>query len=218
MFLLNLKEIKRMKLIIFKAFILGISILPVISNPHNLVEYITSDSIITQQLAQNALIRKEAGFEKDFLVLHCLLKQFNPKKIFEIGTCEGYGTAIMANACPHSTIISLDLPPYTPPFNLKPEQIGYKCKSSYIQIFSESLQYNYAQHFPIDAWFIDGAHDYHHVQHETLQAVASNAILIVYHDTDIEEVLKAITDTLANTPYKIYRVTDTRISYAIKAQ
>lgn len=180
------------------------------------LEFITSDAIITPRLAANAIIRMEAGFEQDFLVLHCLIKKINPKKLFEIGTCEGYGTLIMANACPSCSIISLDLPPHSSPFFLKLSDIGRKCTRPYQQVFGDSLKYAYSQHFPIDAWFIDGAHDYLHVKHETEQAIKSNAKLIVYHDTDIPEVLQAIVDTLDGTIYKIYRITDTRVSFAIK--
>ncbi|MCL5875769.1 MAG: class I SAM-dependent methyltransferase [Candidatus Dependentiae bacterium] len=180
------------------------------------IEFMTSDMLITPGLSSNAIIRAEVGFEKDFLVLHCLIKKYNPKKIFEIGTCEGYGTLIMANACRTSSIISIDLPPNTPPYYLDKNIIGSKCYLPYLQVFGDSLTYNYEQHFPIDAWFIDGAHDYDHVKYETEQAAKSDAQLIIYHDTDVPEVLQAVIDSLEGSEYTIYRVTDTRISYAIK--
>lgn len=180
------------------------------------VTYVTSDKIITPELSANAIVREEAGFETDFLLLHCLLKNINPTTIFEVGTCQGYGTLIMANACPAAAITSLDLPPQSAPFFLPASDIGYKCTKAYKQVYGDSLSYNYLQHFPIDAWFLDGAHDYAHVKHETEQAVLSNAQIIIYHDTDIDEVLQAIIDTLADTDYKIFRVTDTRVSYAVK--
>jgi len=180
------------------------------------LEYITSQAVITPELSSGAIIRQEAGFETDFLVLHCLVKKFKPQNLFEVGTCQGYGTLIMANACPSCSIISLDLPPHSAPFFLAPSAIGYKCTKPYKQVYGDSLTYLYAQHFPIDAWFLDGAHDYEHVKYETEQAVKSNAKLIVYHDTDIDEVLQAIVDALNNTEYKIYRITDTRVSYAVK--
>lgn len=180
------------------------------------INFITSSEVITPELSRNAIIRQEAGFEKDFLVLHCLIKKAAPHVIFEVGTCEGYGTLIMANASPLSSIISLDLPPHTAPFFLRPESIGRKCHKPYQQVFGDSMHYNYENHFPVDAWFLDGAHDYEHVQHETIKAIASGAKLIIYHDTDIDEVFQAIVDTLKGTDYNIYRVTDTRVSYAIK--
>ncbi len=180
------------------------------------LEYITSDQVITPALAQGAIIRNERGFEQDFLVLHCLVKQAQPRNLFEVGTCEGYGTLIMANACPSCSIISLDLPANSAPFFMDRWRIGFKCKAPFKQVFGNSTSYNYAQHFPIDAWFIDGAHDYEHVKHETLEAVRGGAKLIVYHDTDIDEVLQGVIDGLEGTNYKIYRVTDTRVSYAVK--
>ncbi len=193
-------------------FVLGVSA-SLLCQP---LEYITSNEVITPSLRAGAIIRQEAGFEQDFLVLHCLVKKYQPKNLFEVGTCQGYGTLIMKNAWPACHIISLDLPPNTPPFNLKPNDIGHKCRGRYQQVFGNSLSYNYAQHFPIHAWFLDGAHDYDHVKHETEQAVASGAQLIVYHDTDIPEVLQAVVDVLEASAYKIYRVTDTRVSFATK--
>jgi hypothetical protein len=181
------------------------------------LEYVTSDAIITPELSCNAIIRNEfQGFAKDFLVLHCLIKKINPQTIFEVGTCEGDGTLVITNACRTSSVISLDLPPYSAPEFLRPEVIGRKCTLPYRQVFGDSMTYNYAQHFPLDAWFIDGAHDYIHVKHETEEAIKSNATLIVYHDTDIAEVFQAVLDALNGTDYHIYRVIDTRISYAIK--
>lgn len=179
------------------------------------VECITTKNIYSPDLISNALIRKEPGFEDDFLLLHCLLKKINPEKIFEVGTCEGYGTLIMANACPNSTIISLDLPPYTPPFYHEKENIGKKCYMPYQQVFGKSLEYNYSLHFPINAWFIDGAHDFDHVYHETKIAIESGAELIVYHDSDIAEVFSAIEQAIDKEKYQLYRVIDTRIMYAI---
>ncbi len=187
--------------------------LPILGKP---LEYITSTDVITPNLSSGAIIRQEAGFETDFLILHCLVKKYQPKNLFEVGTCQGYGTLIMANACPTCAIISLDLPPHTPPFNLKPSDIGHKARGRFQQVYGNSLTYNYQQHFPIDAWFLDGAHDYAHVKHETEQAIQSGATLIVYHDTDIPEVLQAVVDALADTEYNVYRITDTRVSYATK--
>jgi hypothetical protein len=181
------------------------------------LEYVTSDTIITPELREGAIIRDEfPGFKVDFLVLHCLMKKYAPKKIFEVGTCDGDGILVITHATPHSSVITLELPPYTPPYNLTPERIGHRCNRPYTQVIGDSLTYNYAQHFPLDAWFIDGAHDYEHVKHETEQAVQSQARLIVYHDTDIKEVFEGVIDGLQGTDYKIFRVADSRITYAIK--
>ncbi len=180
------------------------------------LEYITSAQVITSELSKGAIIRQEPGFEQDFLVLHCLVRQAQPRNLFEVGTCEGYGTLIMANACPSCSILSLELPPDSAPYFISRARIGHRCNRPFTQIFGDSTTYNYAKHFPIDAWFIDGAHDYEHVKHESREAVRGGATLIVYHDTDIPEVLQGVIDGLEGTEYKIYRVTDTRVSYAVK--
>jgi len=181
------------------------------------LEYVTSDAIITPELSSGAIIRDEfPGFRLDFILLYCLMKKYSPATIFEVGTCDGDGTLVITNACPTSLVISLELPAHTPPYNLTPERMGHRCNRAYRQVIGDSLTYNYAQHFPLDGWFIDGAHDYEHVKHETEQAIASQAELIVYHDTDIKEVFEAVIDALQATDYKIFRVTDSRITYAIK--
>jgi hypothetical protein len=122
----------------------------------------------------------------------------------------------MANACPSCSILSLELPPDSAPYFISRFRIGHRCNRPFTQIFGDSTTYNYAKHFPIDAWFIDGAHDYEHVKHESREAVRGGAKLIIYHDTDIPEVLQGVIDGLEGTEYRIYRVTDTRVSYAIK--
>jgi hypothetical protein len=44
-----------------------------------------------------------------------------------------------------------------------------------------------------------------------------NPKIIIYHDSDIECVYKGICDAFAgNTHYDLFRVTDTRIAYAVK--
>jgi spermidine synthase len=50
------------------------------------------------------------GFLQDYRVLHCLLKTYNPKSVFEIGTNMGTGTNIICNALPDAQVYSLDLP------------------------------------------------------------------------------------------------------------
>lgn len=77
------------------------------------------------------------------------------------------------------------------------------------------MTYDYEQDFPIESWFIDGCHDYQHVYHETVQALKSNPKLIVWHDTDIEDVFQAILDVFStHDKYNLYRIIDTRISFA----
>lgn len=177
--------------------------------------------VVTDELLFGAIENNEMqGFREDFHVLHCLLREYRPHKILEIGTYMGRGTNIICNAIPLSDVYSLDLSPDNAHLSKQypsKEEIGVLCNSHFTQLLGDSLTYNYKSLSPLDAVFIDGEHDYIHVKHETLQSLDSGAWLLVYHDADMEEVYNAIVDTFVHRPdYELIRVVDTRILYAIK--
>lgn len=182
------------------------------------LHFISFSDIYDPVLAQDAIIRQERGFENDFLALHCAIRKYAPFNMFEIGTCHGTGTIIIKNAIGDGTVYSLELHPDSQgDYHLTMEEIGYRCSLPYIQLFGDSMTYDYTQNFPIDSWFIDGQHDYIHVYYETLQAIRSNPKLIVWHDTDIQEVFQGVLDAFSSSPqYDIYRIIDTRVSFAVK--
>ncbi len=63
----------------------------------------------------------------------------------------------------------------------------------------------------------DGEHDYIHALHESTQAFLSVARLIIWHDSDMNEVHRGIVDAGRDfNNYKLFRIIDTRIAYAIK--
>ena len=185
---------------------------------HPDLRFVNFVDVYDEALAKDAIIRNEQGFENDFLLLHCLIKEYQPSNLFEIGTCEGKGTMIVANAIGDGKVYSLELPPEDQrDFHLEAERIGMYCTLPYVQLFGDSMTFDYTQYFPLDSWFIDGFHDYGHVYYETLQALRSNPILIVWHDTDMDDVFQAVVDAFEdNHGYSIVRVLDTRITYAIK--
>jgi hypothetical protein len=165
------------------------------------------------------------GFKEDYLCLHSLLRKFNPTTILEIGTCIGSGVNVMAKACPSATIMSLDLDYDTMKQNSKQypigedgeDRVGSATRVPYVQIRGDSMKLNYSSLYPIEAWFIDGEHDYEHAHHESKQAILSGAKLIVWHDSDIDVVLKGILDAFKdNNDYDLFRVVDTRIAYAVR--
>jgi hypothetical protein len=185
------------------------------------VFYVHSSIVLSQpELTANAITRNEfPGFYEDFLVLHSLIRKYQPKNIFEIGTCLGTGTMIIKNALGSGTVYSLDLPPGIPKEYAFLNKIttGERCTLPYIQIFGDSLTYDYTQQYPIDSWFIDGEHDYTHAFHESTQALVANPSTCFWHDTDIPDIFRAVLDTFGQSEdYNVYRVVDTRISYAIK--
>ena len=186
------------------------------------------EEIITPDLISGAILHTHEPFVKDYLVLHCLLRKNNSKSVMEIGTHIGEGTQIICNAVPKAKVYSLDLPLVEAKKtlqhpSLKDMGVGQICKLPYTQIYGDSMTYDFVQHYPIlehypfEAWFIDGEHLYENVRHETKEAIHSNAKLIIWHDADMIEVFNAITDSfIYNGDYELYRVTGTRIAYAIR--
>lgn len=171
--------------------------------------------------AQNRVVNTEfIGFAEDYLVIHCLIKEWNPSVIFEIGTSVGNGSVVIKNASPTSKIYTLDI-----------RNCGENCPPDVVKLVGNSLSWDYSKHYPIDCWFIDGHHVYENVFHETREAIASEAKYILYHDADIPEVFKGITDSIekyGDGKYILYRVVAppfvysssgqniTRVAYAIK--
>lgn len=199
-------------------YLFQFSLFGVTQEPSFNIHYVNFNQVYDPVLSRNAIVRDERGFENDFLIIDTLIRRYEPKNLFEIGTCEGKGTKIIKNAMQSRPVLSLDLPPGEGPYQIPLAMIGAKCNLPYTQLFGDSMNYDYTQHFPIDCWFIDGWHDYVHVYYETIQALLSEPILILWHDTDIPEVFDGVIDALeTDGRYELYRVVDTRMSYAIKA-
>lgn len=188
------------------------------------------EDIYDVSLAKDAIINDGYfGFKEDYLVLHCLLRKYNPNSILEIGTHRGIGVNIICNAIPKSSVYSLDLPydkknyseqyPSTTINEEKVEEerdlIGYLAKYPYTQLRGDSLSFDFSK-YPCEAYWIDAEHDYIHPFHETTEVLKNHPLLIIWHDSDMEPVYKAIVDSMEGKPYTLYRVEDTRITYAIR--
>lgn len=176
----------------------------------------------------NAILNEEhTGFKEDYLIIHSLIRMYKPQTIFELGTNMGTGTNIICNAsCEGDTcaaVYSLDLPlelsglsEQHPRNEGKGDQVGVRCKFPYVQLFGDSMKFNYDD-FPCDAYFIDGQHDFEHVAHETRQILRLNPKLIIWHDSDMQGVWEGILLNLdGREDYELVRVQDTRIAYAVK--
>lgn len=180
------------------------------------------DKIVTKELIGDAILNNEfIGFKEDYSVIHCLLKKWEPKSIFEIGTCTGMGCKVMENASPKSKIITLDI-----------NVCGGLCSEKIKKIVGDSMTFNYSDFYPIDCWFIDGNHVYENAYHETTEAIKANSKYIIYHDADIDEVYKGILDAFKDSGYyenyDLFQVINppfiyssskkntTRVAYAIK--
>lgn len=165
--------------------------------------------IVTEELIKNTLDNDvHVGFFADYRVLSCLLKIYQPQTIFEIGTSIGGGVNVMATALPSANIYSLDLP-------LK-DRIGSAAVFPYTQLRGDSMTFDFSQ-YPCEAYFIDGEHDYLHPFNESMKILGNAPKIIIYHDADIPEVWRAITEVFnVFSNYTLYRVIDTRIAYAVR--
>lgn len=184
----------------------------------------TFKDIYTDELAEGAILNTEYhGFREDYLVLHCLLRKYQPKSVFEIGTNCGVGTKIIKNAVPDADVYSLDLPTELAHISLqhpinegKGDRVGHKCDLPFTQLRGDSMKFDYSE-FPCEAYFCDGEHSEKNVYHEMTEILKLDPKLIILHDTDIPEVMKGLLSaSKKDGRYEIYRVEDTRISYLIK--
>lgn len=188
------------------------------------MQKILSKEIISEELSEGAIINNHhEGFPEDYLVLHCILKSHKNKikRFLEIGTSKGMGTKIIKNALGDSVVYSLDLPTdlsYLSSDFPEENNMAYFCDLPFIQLRGDSTKFDYEKYFPIDGWFIDAKHSYENVLIESKVAIKSNAKLIIWHDTDITEVYNAIIEAFkGDKDYKLFRVTDTRIVYAVRS-
>ena len=180
--------------------------------------------IVTPELEYGAIYNDEyEGFHNDYLVLHCLLRKYKPASVFEVGTNMGTGTKIIKNAVGEAPVYSLDLPTELAHISLqhpisegKGDMVGHKCDLQFTQLRSDSMWFAYSQ-YPCEAYYIDGQHDFEHPNHEAKEALKLNPKLVIFHDSDISVVYDAITDAFkGNKQYDLFRVIDTRITYAVK--
>jgi hypothetical protein len=181
------------------------------------------EKIVNDEKTANAVVNDQFnGFKYDYYVIHCLISEWKPDSIFEIGTSTGMGSSVMQNAHREAIINTLDIIPDSG--NLCPPTVG--------KYIGDSMTYDFSAHYPIDCWFIDGEHEYRNVHHETKEAIKSGSKYIIYHDADLSPVMDGIIDAFKETEmtefYDLYFVVNppllysssgqkvTRVAYAIK--
>lgn len=187
----------------------------------------TYSDIVTPELLAGAIENNEYdGFLQDYHVLHCLIRKYQPTSLLEIGTNLGTGTNILCNAGKAwmMQVYSLDLPTELAHISLqhpisegKGDKVGSNCKFHYTQLRGDSMTFDFSA-YPVDAYYCDGEHTTENVFHETREMLSMLPRIIIYHDTNLLEVMLGITDGLKGftSDYALYRVTDTRISYLLK--
>lgn len=198
------------------------------------MKYIKYDEIVKLPYAKGAVIRDGfPGFREDYLVLHSLIRKYTPGTFMEIGTSTGLGTKVICNAMnikrfkvfnKNRKVYSIDVPPGTDPKIIYPDgedghpaKAGEGCNLPFTQIFGSSLDFDFSPYYPIDAWFIDGKHDYKYAKNDTELALKSDPALIIWHDMQIQGVTDAVIEVMGQRPnYDLFRVTNTRMAFAVK--
>jgi hypothetical protein len=188
-------------------------------------------AIVTKKLRKDAVIRTDfSGFREDYLVLHCLLKKYNPKTLMEIGTSSGRGTKVICNALATNNpakdvkVFSIDVPPNTDPSIIYPQhedghpvKAGMDCDLPFVQLFGDSQNFDFRPFYPLEAWFIDGKHSFAFAKNDTVTALLANPKLIIWHDLQIDEVYEAVVEVMSQrTDYDVFWVANSRVGYAIR--
>lgn len=199
------------------------------------IETLPYKDVVRLPMRRGAVKRRDfPGFREDYLALHCLIREHRPHRVFEIGTSTGRGTKVICRAMSSGRrrppaaerVLSLDVPPgtdarirYPEGEDGHPDQAGRDNPYPYTQLYGDSRSFDVTPYLPIDAWFIDGKHDYEHARSDTLLAVSSRPHLIVWHDLQIPEVESAVADTMGEHPgFRLRRVARTRVGFAVGAR
>jgi predicted O-methyltransferase YrrM len=195
-----------------KAEELGIPADPYIIPKTDIFEILNNDSALYEGVY-------ECGFghttEFELKVISNIVKAFQPKTIFEIGTFEGRTTLNMAlNSGPETKIITLDLPEsdfeeakfkveegevmYIKKKRSGERFLGHPLRSKIVQVFGDSATFDFTPYSnEIDLVFIDGSHAYEYVVNDTIKALelVRPGGIILWHDyTNWEGVRRALNE------------------------
>ncbi len=184
------------------------------------------NDIVTPELLEGNIDNNaHPGFIEDYRVLHSLLKIHKPKSVFEIGTCDGGGTKIIKNAIGESGVVfTIDLPTEKIHQSLRVgsgDRVGKNCDLAFIQLRGDSLDFDFSK-YPCEAYFVDGDHTEANVCHETIEILKLEPKVVIYHDSDMSEVMRGIIDGWGESnngdDYDLFRVSETRMAYLLKVR
>jgi hypothetical protein len=175
--------------------------------------------VVKNEYATRLLTNTEfPGFDQDYYVIQCLLMEWRPSSVVEIGTCTGNGSRIMRHCLPDARLSTVDI-----------VECGHLCPHDVRKIVADSMHFDFTTLYPVDCWFIDGEHSYRNVLKESGEVVRSGAPFAIFHDADIPEVAAAIENGFEGTGYDLFHVVGpgrlysstglnvTRVAYAIKS-
>lgn len=174
-------------------------------------------------------------------VISSLVEYLKPKKIFEIGTYNGFTTLHLASNTPEESIVyTLDLPAdFGKQFSRKKRLEGYSyddllvvelsmknrnsrifrhhpCRKKIVELFGDSLNFDFSPYYKkMDLVFIDGSHSYKYVRSDTQNAfrMLTDKGVIIWHDFDyiIHRDVFKYLNQLVKI-HRIYSIPDTRFA------
>lgn len=171
----------------------------------------------------------------DILSLCLIAKLTNPKRIFEIGTLNGYTALHFAMNAPQAEIYTLDLPPDTS-VRLSTtlgddEFVGDSLKRKRLfegreegkrihPLFGDSAALDFSPfHGTIDFFFIDGSHSYEYVRNDTLKALdcCHPGSIIAWHDYGRRGVngVSRWLHEFSKSHFELYRVPNGSLAFGV---
>lgn len=171
----------------------------------------------------------------DILSLCLIAKLTNPKRIFEIGTLNGYTALHFAMNAPQAEIYTLDLPPnasVTLSTTLGDDEfVGDSLKRKRLfegreegkrihALFGDSADFDFSPfHGSVDFFFIDGSHSYEYVRNDTFKALACchPGSVIAWHDygrRGVNGVSRWLHD-FSRSHFELYRVPNGSLAFGV---
>jgi hypothetical protein len=186
----------------------------------------TYNDIVTPELLEGCIDNNgHPGFLEDYRIIHCLIRKYKPQTFFEIGTCDGSGAKIIKNALRDwSALYSLDLPTELIHQSLRTgtgDRVGRNCDLLFTQLRGDSMTFDFSK-YPCEGYFVDGNHTEESVCHETIEVLKNQPLIVIFHDSDLAEVMRGIVDGWGHSDegdsYDLFFVEGTRIAYLLKVR
>lgn len=172
--------------------------------------------------------------EKEYRAMALLCSLANPKRVFEIGTFEGYSTWILAMNAPQAEVFTLDLPRHSHKTKyelgeLNQEFIGYGGRMVFShtrqapkirQLSGDSATFDYSGFKDsMDFVFIDGAMTYEYTKNDAEKAlfITRKGGVVLWHDynpiywPDTKRFLDELSEKRT-----LYHIADTFLVFSIK--
>ena len=168
----------------------------------------------------------------ELLSICALVKDFNAKKVFEIGTYDGRTSRAVAMNLPEDgMLLTLNLPPETKSVDLETnlvdvnlaakvssgERFLNKPEAEKIrQVWGDSATYDFSKFYgAMDVVFIDGAHSAAYAKNDTeeaLKLLKDSGGLIIWHDAHLYGVVKYLKAWISKYQYPIYFIKETTVA------